>query len=188
MAQRTATGVPKGPRWADIMDSDTEADASPCASWCRSGDSELASTADTPSDPTGVSDCAASDGGYDCKDLGAWAADGGGDTWSAASETSPVAEGVVLAAADGEASTAEAGQLPSAGSVGHEKGDCVPCILSVSREGCAQGAACRFCHLPHLMQKGGKRMSKSKRQRLKRRYSENADMWNEPGLQLLKMA
>mmetsp|Transcript_121230 Transcript_121230/g.339491 ORF Transcript_121230/g.339491 Transcript_121230/m.339491 type:complete len:188 (+) Transcript_121230:81-644(+) len=187
MAQCTAARVPQRPRWADIVDSDTEDDASPCASWCSSRGSELASTADTPSDRTSASDCAVSDGGHDCKDLGAALADGWGDAWNAASEASPVAEGVIVAAADGKAATAEAGQLPSAGSAGHEKGHCKPCVLSVSWEGCAQGAACRFCHFTHPMQKG-KRMSKSKRQRLSRKYAENADMWMESGRQLVGMA
>jgi hypothetical protein len=37
-------------------------------------------------------------------------------------------------------------ELPSAGSAFHEAGGCKPCVF-VHKGGCADGAACQFCHL-----------------------------------------
>eukprot|EP00928_Gymnodinium_smaydae_P084257 TRINITY_DN67523_c0_g1_i1.p1 TRINITY_DN67523_c0_g1~~TRINITY_DN67523_c0_g1_i1.p1 ORF type:complete len:126 (+),score=16.55 TRINITY_DN67523_c0_g1_i1:111-488(+) len=40
--------------------------------------------------------------------------------------------------------------LPSKGSARHVKQACVPCKFYRTKKGCADGAECAFCHLPHM--------------------------------------
>merc|ERR550514_1476441 len=43
----------------------------------------------------------------------------------------------------------ETGQLSSVGSIGHGTEECNPCRYVRSKAGCANGARCTFCHMPH---------------------------------------
>lgn len=56
------------------------------------------------------------------------------------------------------------GQLSSVGSIGHEAGNCVPCVFSRTRSGCMSGVKCPFCHLPHKQSSTGSSSSKKKSQ------------------------
>lgn len=42
------------------------------------------------------------------------------------------------------------GAPPSAGSMGHARGDCRPCSFATSKNGCRFGVECEFCHYAHL--------------------------------------
>jgi len=49
----------------------------------------------------------------------------------------------------GDGTPAQDPGLPSAGSAGHEKGECKPCILFAKGPGgCSQGSKCKYCHVP----------------------------------------
>lgn len=64
--------------------------------------------------------------------------------------------------------------MPSIGSIKHGEGDCRACLFFATWDGCAAGADCRFCHLPHPHEGGRRhRLSKHKRQRLQRHFAQN---------------
>mmetsp|Transcript_7736 Transcript_7736/g.22017 ORF Transcript_7736/g.22017 Transcript_7736/m.22017 type:complete len:228 (-) Transcript_7736:163-846(-) len=69
--------------------------------------------------------------------------------------------------------------VSSAGSARHAVGSCKPCALIRTAEGCAAGAGCRFCHLPHS-EEGRPRMSKSRRDRLRKVRERNAERLAQP--------
>mmetsp|Transcript_39855 Transcript_39855/g.100107 ORF Transcript_39855/g.100107 Transcript_39855/m.100107 type:complete len:134 (-) Transcript_39855:25-426(-) len=59
--------------------------------------------------------------------------------------------------------------LPSLGSKLHSKRRCRPCAFVRSDAGCQDGAACRFCHMPHAnSEKMQIRPCKGKRDRYKK--------------------
>jgi hypothetical protein len=63
----------------------------------------------------------------------------------------------------------------SVGSARHDQGECVPCLFARSTRGCQDGAACTFCHLPHV---GLGRPGKSKRAKhknLRKRRNEDSE-------------
>lgn len=62
---------------------------------------------------------------------------------------------------------AEPGGLPSAGSVQHAEGKCVPCYFFAHSRGCNARQECDFCHMQHP-KSGPARPSKSKREKAKR--------------------
>lgn len=65
-------------------------------------------------------------------------------------------------------------ELPSAGSAAHAAGTCKACAFHAMAQGCAAGAACRFCHLPHAAgARGKKRPSKGKRDIFRRVWERN---------------
>jgi len=66
----------------------------------------------------------------------------------------------------------EDGILPSKGSIDHEKGDCLPCVLMNRNVGCQNGAACTFCHLPHQKKWKPPRLCKDRRDRFQRRVED----------------
>lgn len=69
------------------------------------------------------------------------------------------------------------GMLPSRGSDKHASGKCKPCMFA-RLEDCAEGANCRFCHLPHVNPKIKIRQCKGKRERFKKlasRLSQRID-------------
>lgn len=57
-------------------------------------------------------------------------------------------------------------EMPSLGSSGHVRGNCKPCAF-VHKQGCAEGFACKFCHL--CMPGEGKRRQKEKRAKMMER-------------------
>jgi len=64
-------------------------------------------------------------------------------------------------------------ELPSAGSAAHAAGTCKACAFHAMAQGCAAGATCRFCHLPHAAKTRAKRPSKGKRDMLRRAWENN---------------
>jgi len=71
---------------------------------------------------------------------------------------------------------ANAGEVPSVGSVGHAEGTCKPCAFLYTK-GCENGINCPFCHLCEPGEKKKRRKAKMEVRRTARKWQRPAAPW-----------
>lgn len=191
----SAATAPQRPRWADLFDDDNAEDA-PGSVYDSAADDSTADSSGSEAATALLGDEGAGIGGGAAGRANMGRAGGdAADWWSAGGgmgcgrlrsrprsgrELGPVPierAATTVSAIEAPASahvepTGAATQ--SIGSLKHGEGDCRVCFFFASSEGCAAGACCSFCHLPHAVAGGGPRKSKSKRMRLQRLYAQNS--------------
>merc|ERR1711924_546215 len=66
----------------------------------------------------------------------------------------------------------------SIGSALHATGEGVPCTVFATKEGCASGVACRFCHLHPRCNRPSNRQRARQRARKEKEAAENDCCWS----------